>query len=180
MLEKHITRNDVHTILKEMVDNLPSNKYNVGQKVISELCSKLVEQITALYFAKKLTIDVIPGNHDVDPDVLFKFAPDPIPLEVKVAMGGKGCKWRGGGLTHRSSDYLFISRNRETNEFFVALCYITPNDWLIQKTKYFAPYITEEILKNKNAIVLYGQFDTETKKRKGVDVTKTILKLEKI
>ena len=119
MLELIIAQSDIHSILTEMRYNLPSNKYDVGQKVISELCSKLVEKITANHFTSKLNIPVIPGNHDVDPDCLFKFPTGDIPLEVKVAMGGKGCRWRGGGLSNRSSDYLLFARNRESTEFFV-------------------------------------------------------------
>ena len=168
MIEQYVDRNDIKNILKEIIDNLPSNKYDVGQKVISELCSKLAEQITALYFSKKLGIDVEAGKHDVDPDVLFKFSPDAIPLEIKVAMGGKGCKWRGGGLTDRSCDYLFISRSRDCSEFFVAICHTTKSDWVLQKTQYFAPSVNEETLFNKNATVLWGSFGTVEKgKRRG-------------
>ncbi len=177
MIEQYINKNDIRTILIEMVQNLPAHKYDVGRKVISELCSKLAEQITALYYSKKLGIDVVAGKHDVDPDVLFKFTNDPIPLEIKVAMGSKVCKWRGGGLTDRSCDYLFISRSRDCKEFFVAICHTTKSDWLLQKTKYFAPYVTEEILSNKNSTVLWGNFSTEAKgRRKG----KTTIVMEKI
>jgi hypothetical protein len=180
MLQQLIGRDDVKDILKEMVENLPSNKYDVGQKVISELCSKLIEQITAIHFSKKLKLDVVAGKHDVDPDVLFKLPTNQEPLEIKVAMGAKACKWRGGGLTHRSSDYLFVSRNRDTNEFFAAICYITPQDWASQKTEYFAPYITEEMLHNKNATVLVGGFDIVKKKKKGQEYDKVVLSMEKL
>lgn len=177
MLNQYIKNNDAVVILKEMKNNIPSNKYNVGQKVISELCSKLVEQISAEHFSKKLSIPVIAGNHDVDPDNLFKFPSGDVPLEVKVALGGKGCKWRGGGLSDRNSEYLVIARNRECTEFFVALCHLTKNDWVLQKTQYYAPYFTEELLFNRPHTVLHGSFELQSKgKRKG----KPILKLEPI
>ena len=181
MLHKLITTQDVHAILKEVTANLPSHKYDVGQKVISELCSKLTEQITAQHFAKKLNVDVVAGKHDVDPDVLFKFRTDSIPLEIKVAQTtGAKCnrvKFRGGGLTDRSCDYLFIARNKECTEFFVALCHTTKADWVAQKTTYFAPSVVEETLFVKNATVLWGSFSTQDKgKRQG----KPIIKLEEI
>jgi hypothetical protein len=177
MLEQVIDQSDIHSILTEMRYNLPSNKYDVGQKVISELCSKLVEKITANHFTTKLAIPVIPGNHDVDPDCLFKFTTGDIPLEVKVAMGGKGCRWRGGGLSNRSSDYLLFTRNRESTEFFVAITHLTKNDWVTQKTQYYAPFFTEELLHARPHTVLCGSWGVESKgKRQG----KPILVLEKL
>lgn len=181
MLHKLITSQDVQEILKEVTDNLPSHKYDVGQKVISELCSKLTEQITAQHFAKKLNIEVVAGKHDVDHDVLFKFTPDNVPLEIKVAQTtGAKCnrvKFRGGGLTDRSCDYLFIARNKECTEFFVALCHTTKADWVAQKTAYFAPSVFEGTLFSKSATVLWGSFGTQDKGRcKG----KPIIKLEKL
>lgn len=169
MLQQVITKQDVHEILKEVTSNLPSHKYDVGQKVISELCSKLTEQVTASHYAKKLAIEVSPGKHDVDPDVLFKFPSQHETLEIKVAMGtGDWCKWRGGGLSDRSSEYLYVARNRECTEFFVALCHTSKKDWLLQNTAYYAPYVTEEIISDKNATVLWGSFGTKEKgKRKG-------------
>lgn len=177
MLEQFIDEDDVNTILTEMCDNLPSNKYDVGQKVISELCSKLVEKITANHFTASLGIPVIAANHDVDPDCLFKFTTGDIPLEVKVAMGGKGCRWRGGGLSNRSSDYLLVARNRETTEFFVAITHLTKNDWIIQKTQYYAPFFNEELLFARPHTLLCGSWGTESRgKRKG----KPIIIMEKL
>ena len=177
MLEQVIKQTDIHSILTEMRDNLPSNKYDVGQKVISELCSKLVEKITANHFTTKLAIPVIPGNHDVDPDCLFKFTTGDVPLEVKVALGDKGCRWRGGGLSDRTSDYLLVARNRDSTEFFAAITHLTKNDWVIQKTAYYAPFFTEELLYARPHTILCGSWGVMPKgKRKG----KPIIVMEKL
>lgn len=176
MIQTIFDKNDATTILKEMCDNLPSNKYDVGQKVISELCSKLVEQITAEHFSNKLNSTVTAGVHDTDPDVYFHNLQ--LPLEIKVAMtDGYRLRWRGGGLTDRTCDYLFIARNRDSTEFFAALCPMQKSDWELQKTQYFAPYFTETMLFNKNPKVLVGSFGISTKgKYKG----SPILSMEKI
>ena len=176
MIQTVFHRNDAITILKEMCDNLPSHKYDVGQKVISELCSKLIEQITAQHFTKKMQSPVTAGVHDTDPDVYFHNLQKP--LEIKVAMtGGNRLRWRGGGLTDRACDYLFIARNRDSTEFFAALCHMQKSDWVLQKTQYFAPYFTETMLFDKNPKVLLGSFGVSTRgKNKG----SPILVLEKL
>lgn len=176
MIEQHLNRTDIEYVLREMQDNLPSHKYDVGQKVRSELCSKLVEQINAVHSSKKLGIKVVPGKADVDPDNVYHFPSGPVPLEIKVAqaLGAKEnrVKFRGGSLTNRSSDYLFIARNSDCTKFFAAIVYMTSKDWVAQKTQYYAPYFTEEMLHNKpNVTVLWGSFDIESKgKRKGLPV----------
>ena len=178
MIEQHIDRTDIEYILHEMQANLPSHKYDVGQKVRSELCSKLVEQINAVYSSQKLGIKVVPGKADVDPDNVYHFQAGPVPLEIKVAQSNgahdKRVRFRGGSLSRRSSDYLFIVRNHDCTKFFAAICYMTSNDWVAQNTEYYAPYFTEEMLYNKpNIKVLWGSFDVEPKgKRKGLPIIK--------
>ena len=178
MIEQHLDRTDIEYILREMQTNLPSHKYDVGQKVRSELCSKLIEQINAVYSSQKLGIKVVPGKADVDPDNVYHFQTGPVPLEIKVAqsLGSKDSrvKFRGGSLSNRSSDYLFVVRNHDCTKFFAAIAYMTANDWVAQKTAYYAPYFTEEMLYNKKDVaVLWGSFETETKgKRKGLPIIK--------
>lgn len=171
MMSKIITREDVKEILLRLKDNLPSTKYNVGQKVISELCSKLVEQITAEYYADKMQVPVIPGNHDTDPDVLFKLPNQNLTLEIKVALLNENgrIRFRGGGLTDRTSDYLFIARNKDCTEFFVCLVPMDKSDWIAQKTAYYAPFFDEIGLHSKKGKVLFGNFTKQTKgKRQGM------------
>lgn len=178
MIEQYLNRADIAYILREMQDNLPSHKYDVGQKVRSELCSKLIEQINAVHSSNKLGIKVVPGKADVDPDNVYHFQTGPVPLEIKVAqsLGSKDnrVKFRGGSLSNRSSDYLFVVRNHDCTKFFAAIAYMTVNDWVAQKTAYYAPYFTEEMLYNKKDVtVLWGSFETETKgKRKGLPIVK--------
>jgi len=169
MLKQIITRSDVLTILKEVQSNLPSNKYDVGQKVISELCSKLFEQVTAQHFSTKLSLAVTAGSHDVDPDVVFCLPTGPVPLEIKVAQNQKSrCRWRGGSLSDRNSDFIFVSRNKDCTEFFVAIVPMIKSDWGTQKTAYYGTFFTEEMLFAKNPIVLCGGFTKQTKgKRTG-------------
>lgn len=176
MIRDIFDRNDAISILKELCDNLPSHKYDVGQKVISELCSKLAEQITAIHFTSQLQSKITAGVHDTDPDVYFHDLL--LPLEIKVAMtDGYRLRWRGGGLTDRTCEYLFIARNRNSTEFFVAICEMQKSDWVLQNTQYFAPYFTETMLFNKNPKVLIGNFGVSTRgKYKG----SPILELEKI
>lgn len=178
MIEQHIDRTDIEYILREMQANLPSHKYDVGQKVRSELCSKLVEQINAIHASKKLGIKVTAGKADVDPDNVYHFPTGDVPFEIKVAQSNgahdKRVRFRGGSLSRRSSDYLFIVRNHDCTKFFAAIAYMTSVDWIAQNTEYYAPYFTEEMLHNKpNVKVLWGSFDYETKgKRKGLPIIK--------
>ncbi len=182
MIEQYIDRKDIEYILREMVENLPSHKYDVGQKVRSELCSKLIEQINADYSSKKLGIKITPGKADVDPDNLYHFANGDVPLEIKVAQTNgahdKRVRFRGGKLSNRSSDYLFVARNADCTKFFVAIVYMTKKDWALQNTEYYAPYFTEEMLHDKSGVkVFWGSFDYELKgKRKDLP----IIKLESI
>ena len=179
MMRKIITREDVREILLRLKDNLPSTKYDVGQKVISELCSKLVEQITAEYYADKMQVPVIPGHHDTDPDVLFKLLKKDITLEIKVALLNENgrIRFRGGGLTDRKSEYLFIARNRECTEFFACVVPMNKSDWVAQNTAYFAPFFDEVALYNKKGKVLFGDFTKQTRgKRKGMP----LINLEKL
>jgi hypothetical protein len=178
MIQQCFTVDDFKTIITEVRENLPSSKYDVGQKVISELCSKLLEQVSAAHFSNKLGIKVLPGRADVDPDNLFKFSTGDVPLEIKVAQSmGSRVRFRGGSLSDRTSEYLFVARNRECTEFFAALAPMIKGDWVAQNTAYYAPYFTETMLFNKNPKILLGSFDIMTKgKRKGLPV----LKLEKL
>ena len=178
MIQQNFNDSDFVSIVNEMRDNLPSSKYDVGQKVISELCSKLLEQITAIHFSNKLGITVLPGKADVDPDNLFKFSTGDVPLEIKVAQtNGSRVRFRGGSLSDRTSEYLFVARNRDCTEFFAALAPMVKGDWVAQNTAYYAPYFTETMLFNKNPKILLGSFDIITKgKRAGSPV----LRLERI
>jgi len=178
MLKQIITRNDVLAILKEVQVNLPSHKYDVGQKVISELCSKLFEQVTAQHFNTKLGIPVVAGSHDVDPDVIFMLPTGSVPLEIKVAQNQtQRCRWRGGSLSDRNNDFIFVSRNKDCTEFFVAIVPMVKADWGIQKTAYYGTFFTEEMLFAKNPIVLCGGFSKQTKGRR---VGKPTIVFEKI
>jgi hypothetical protein len=178
MIQQCFTTDDFKTIITEVRGNLPSSKYDVGQKVISELCSKLLEQVSAAHFTNKLGIKVLPGRADVDPDNLFKFLSGDVPLEIKVAQSmGSRVRFRGGSLSDRTSEYLFVARNKDCTEFFAALAPMVKGDWIAQNTAYYAPYFTETMLYNKPLKILMGSFDIMTKgKRKGLP----ILKLEKI
>lgn len=178
MIQQFFTVDDFKTIIKEVQNNLPSSKYDVGQKVISELCSKLLEQVVAKYFTNKLNIDVVAGTHDVHPDVLFKLENNDVPLEIKVAqISGHCVRFRGGSLSDRTSEYLFVARNRECTEFFAALAPMVKGDWVAQNTEYYAPYFTETMLYNKQTKILMGSFGVQEKgKRKGLP----IINLEKI
>jgi hypothetical protein len=178
MIQQCFTVDDFKIIIKEVCDNLPSSKYDVGQKVISELCSKLLEQVSAAHFSTKLGIEVVAGRADVDPDNLFKFPNGDVSLEIKVAQAmGYRVRFRGGSLSDRTSEYLFVARNRECTEFFAALAPMVKGDWVAQNTAYYAPYFTETMLYNKQVKILMGSFETMTKgKRKGLP----IIKLEKL
>jgi hypothetical protein len=177
MIRQNYTVADIECVLREMQANLPSHKYDVGQKVRSELCSKLIEQINAMHFSKKLGISVVPGKADVDPDNLYHFSSGSAALEIKVAQThgahNKRVRFRGGKLSNRSSEYLFIARNADCTEFFAALTYMTKADWVVQNTEYYAPMFTEDLLFKKPHVVLWGSFSTETKGvRKGSPVIK--------
>jgi hypothetical protein len=180
MIREHYTTVDIKIILAEMIANLPSNKYDVGQKVRSELCSKLVEQINAIHFSQKLGIRVVPGKADVDPDNLYIFPSGLFPLEIKVAQTvskDTRVRFRGGALSDRNSEYLFIVRNRDCTKFFAAITYMTKENWVAQNTAYYAPYFDETMLFNKDTKVLFGSFDVAMKgKRMGLP----ILKLESL
>lgn len=177
MIRQHYTVDDIKYVLTEMQANLPSNKYNIGQKVQSELCSKLIEQINAIHFSQKLGIEVVPGKADVDHDNLYHFPLGKFPLEIKVAqaLGTKNTRvrFRGGSFSDRNSEYLFIARSKDCSEFFAAITYMTKLDWLPPNTTYYAPYFDETMLFNKDTKILWGSFEIETKgKRKGLPVIK--------
>lgn len=182
-----ITRDDIVSILRtvklqqnEFDRSINGNFSMLGQKLASELMSKLTELNSASYFSKKIGIKVDVGTSDKHPDNTFHFATGDATLEWKVAQTQKSNKrviFRGGGLSNRSSDAVFVARNLDFTKFFVAVMYMTPEDWTLYNTAYYAPNISEEALYNKNATVLIGSFGTETT---GLRKGKPIICLESI
>jgi hypothetical protein len=186
-LQPLIDRNDVLSIIKnaqlqlnQINNSLNGNIELLGQKVISEILSKLSEMYSASHFSNKLGISVTMGGCDKEPDNCFNLPTGKEFLEWKVALTVKGDKkviFRGGNLSTRQSDAIFVARNRDFTDFFVAIIYMMPNMWIPFTTQYSGPKINEEILYTNKAVPLIGSFDTI---KKGNHAGKPIIKLEKI
>jgi hypothetical protein len=189
-LELYIDRKDIVKIFKNVINELPSTKYNIGQKIISELISKLTEQIFAEHFTKKLkshNIKVTSAISDRDTDITFHIGTEQIPLEIKVSMislNGKSVIWRGGEYSKRNSDTIFISRNSDVTEFFAVMSYVKKSEWEAPfksanntSSNYYAPTLKSESIYKMKHKVLCGNFIIDSSSRRNGKIN---ISLEKI
>jgi len=159
-----ITREMILEVLKESSQamnffiNEFKKKYDVklSGKILSETFSNLLEQISSKVFSKYLSYEVKKAKSDNDPDLVFTKLD--MPLEIKVTSGQV---WRGGEFSKRASYHLFVSRDDDFNEFFVALVNMESGKdlWISsmqQGKNYYAPsFKKDQIYELKDKIVIF-------------------------
>jgi hypothetical protein len=167
--------------MKEFKNNYIDH-YNIrlGNKLLSELLSKVFEVKCAEIFTKELGYSVIRSVSDADPDLVFKKINRP--LEIKVTSTDNA--WTGGEFSQRPYDYLLVSWDPNSNfeAFFVALVHLEKEDWESSMKKgytYYGPsYTAKKLIEREDKIIFLG--DTILTPRGAVKLFRENIRQKKI
>lgn len=157
--------------ISEMVTEiaLPIIPHIRSSKLKSEIISNLFESQAEKYF-NSIQIPVRACVSDREPDLLFLNTNKP--LEIKVTKSDhpftRNCKWTGGKLSKRNSDYILIVWNyvrptilepNTTIKYFITKSYIEENEWLPISDNYYGTEFNSKTLFNeKEYEIIMGQY----------------------